>query len=129
MWTNQKLSETVQVAMQRLPEDAGLQDLIEMLETLRADETSCEGGQERVVPVDGLRRRVFPIGSPKEMVYNRLCRLSDQAALEQIRDDVDAMIAIQASREDFRCGRVYSHDQVVEMSKSWITKKNGQLVQ
>lgn len=64
----------------------------------------------------------------KEMVYDRLQRLPDDVTLEEIRHDVDALICIEVGLEDFREGRVFSHEQVIEMSKSWITQKTGQLV-
>jgi len=51
------------------------------------------------------------------MVLDRL-QLPDDVSLEQIRDDVEALIAIEESEDDIRNGRGYTHEQVVEMSNS-----------
>jgi len=65
----------------------------------------------------------------KEMVYDRLQGLPDTATLEQIRDDVDALIGIEEGLEDFRLGNVHSHEAVMEMVSQWTTRKTGQHVQ
>ena len=57
----------------------------------------------------------------KEAMFDRLQRLPDSATLEEIRDDVDTMIAIQRGLEDCRAGRVYTQEQVEEMSKSFAS--------
>ena len=67
--------------------------------------------------------------TPKETVLDRLQRLPDDATLEAIRDEVDIMIAVEEGLEDFRQGRSYSFQQVIEMSESWTTQPSGQTVQ
>ncbi len=64
----------------------------------------------------------------KEMVYDRLQRIPDNATLEDIRGDVETMIAVQKGMDDVRAGRIYSQEQVDEMTKSWITEASGQPV-
>jgi len=64
----------------------------------------------------------------KEMVYDRLQRIPDNATLEDIRGDVETMIAVQKGMDDVRAGRIYSQEQVDEMTESWITEASGQPV-
>jgi len=64
----------------------------------------------------------------KEMVYDRLGRIPDHVSLEDIRDELETMIAIQEGLDDVRAGRVYTQQQVEEMSKSWIIEASGQPV-
>ncbi|MCE9532975.1 MAG: hypothetical protein K8T89_17895 [Planctomycetes bacterium] len=58
----------------------------------------------------------------KEIVYDRLGRISDHVSLEEIRDELLLMIELEKSMEDVRAGRVYTQEQVEEMSKSWINE-------
>ena len=56
----------------------------------------------------------------KEMLFDRLEHLPDSVTLEEIRKDIDIMIAIQLGLDDCRAGRVYTHEQVEELSQTWI---------
>jgi predicted transcriptional regulator len=59
-----------------------------------------------------------------EMLLDRLQRLPDNVTLEEIREELETMIAIQEGLDDHRAGRVCTHQQVIEMSKSWITESS-----
>jgi hypothetical protein len=46
--------------------------------------------------------------------------MHDDATLEQIRAEIDTLIAIDEAIDDFRHGRVHSFEEVIEMSESWV---------
>lgn len=66
--------------------------------------------------------------STREFVLERIRGLHEGATLEEIREQIETLIAIEEGLENFRQGQVYSHQQVLEMSESWTTQRSGQTV-
>lgn len=60
--------------------------------------------------------------SDKEMAAAALERMPDTATLDEIREELAILAAIQRGKADIEAGRTISHDEVKQRSATWNSK-------
>jgi hypothetical protein len=67
--------------------------------------------------------------STKELVLEAIQRLPDSASLEQIRERVEFLAALERAQESLNCGKGIPQDEVEarfeSAVKAWSTKSSG----
>jgi predicted transcriptional regulator len=65
----------------------------------------------------------YPYGmTDKQAVVDALQRLPENAALEEITEELQIMAAVRRGRASAAAGRSKSHDEVKEIVKSWASE-------
>jgi hypothetical protein len=62
----------------------------------------------------------------KQTVIDVLQRLPDDASIEDIRYEMETILGILEGLRDADEGRTYSHEEVMEDVRKWMSKSAGQ---
>lgn len=60
--------------------------------------------------------------SAKELVLKAVRKMSDEASMEQILEELAILAAIRQGEEAADAGKVVSHEEIKARAKSWNTK-------
>ena len=58
----------------------------------------------------------------KQLAIKAVREMSDDATLEEIEEHIAILAAIQRGEEDIEAGRYFTHEEVKQQVKQWLSK-------